>query len=79
MVADEVRKLAERTTKSTREIAQMITRIQRGTQHAVDNMNIGVAQVASGVDLAAEATEAAEALQAVAGKLRGTVEIFKVQ
>ncbi|MFZ2854605.1 MAG: methyl-accepting chemotaxis protein, partial [Rhodocyclaceae bacterium] len=53
VVADEVRKLAERTSKSTHEIAEMITRIQLGTQTAVDNMNLGVAQVASGVDLAA--------------------------
>ncbi|MFZ2854870.1 MAG: methyl-accepting chemotaxis protein, partial [Rhodocyclaceae bacterium] len=58
VVADEVRKLAERTSKSTHEIAEMITRIQLGTQTAVDNMNVGVAQVASGVDLAAEANEA---------------------
>jgi len=134
VVADEVRKLAERTTKSTHEIAEMIARIQQGTQNAVDNMNVGVEQVASGVDLAAEANEAikrihdgavkvseavstissaireqsvatssvaqgleqiaqmternnsdaqdtarsAEALQAVAGKLRGTVEVFRV-
>lgn len=134
VVADEVRKLAERTSKSTHEIAEMITRIQHGTQTAVDNMNVGVAQVASGVDLAAGANEAikrihnnavkvseavseisaaireqsiattgvaqgleqiarmternnadaqatansAAALQTVAGRLRGTVEIFRV-
>jgi methyl-accepting chemotaxis protein-2 (aspartate sensor receptor) len=58
VVADEVRKLAERTTKSTLEISQMITRIQDGTKNAVDNMNVGVEQVANGVALAAEANEA---------------------
>ncbi|MFT3847502.1 MAG: methyl-accepting chemotaxis protein [Propionivibrio sp.] len=36
VVADEVRKLAERTTKATHEIAEMISLIQRETQHTVE-------------------------------------------
>ncbi|MBW7900752.1 MAG: methyl-accepting chemotaxis protein [Rhodocyclaceae bacterium] len=58
VVADEVRKLAERTTKSTHEIGEMITRIQHGTREAVGNMNRGVGEVSSGVELAAMADEA---------------------
>ncbi|MFA7292401.1 MAG: methyl-accepting chemotaxis protein [Rhodocyclaceae bacterium] len=58
VVADEVRKLAERTTKSTHEITEMIGRIHQGTQDAVSNMNRGVAEVNSGVELAAMADEA---------------------
>ncbi len=38
VVADEVRKLAERTTKATHEIAQVIEHIQHGTSMTVDGM-----------------------------------------
>ena len=49
VVADEVRKLAERTTKATKEIAQMIEAVQRETRTAVENMQTGTQQVESGV------------------------------
>jgi len=57
VVADEVRKLAERTTKSTQEIAGMIEKIQDGTRSAVTSMESGVAQVGNGVALANKAGE----------------------
>ena len=38
VVADEVRKLAERTSEATREIDQMIGKIQVDTQEAVTSM-----------------------------------------
>ncbi|MDD2742093.1 MAG: methyl-accepting chemotaxis protein [Rhodocyclaceae bacterium] len=58
VVADEVRKLAERTAKSTQEIAGMIDAIQTGTETAVSSMKRGVDRVASGVEQARLAGEA---------------------
>ncbi|GFO66164.1 methyl-accepting chemotaxis protein [Geomonas paludis] len=50
VVADEVRALAERTTRATREIAEMIKAIQGETREAVAAMEQGVEQVASGTE-----------------------------
>jgi methyl-accepting chemotaxis protein len=55
VVADEVRKLAERTTKATKEIANMIKQIQKDTTEAVDSMSKGTEQVESGKILANKA------------------------
>lgn len=55
VVADEVRKLAERSGKATKEIAQLITDIQRGTEVAVESMQVGTTEVEQGVILAQEA------------------------
>ena len=49
MVADEVRKLAERTSASTRQIAEMIRVIQSDTAAVVECMQAVSPQVASGV------------------------------
>jgi methyl-accepting chemotaxis protein len=57
VVADEVRKLAERSGKATKEIAELITDIQRGTKVAVESMQIGTKEVEEGVSLAREAGE----------------------
>ncbi len=45
VVADEVRKLAERTTKATKEIAEMIKQIQKDTNNAVSAMEQGTKEV----------------------------------
>ena len=55
VVADEVRKLAERTTLSTKEVADVITAIQTETRHAVDDMHRIVEQVNSNADGARKA------------------------
>ena len=57
VVADEVRKLAERTTKATKEIANMIKQIQGVTIEAVNSMKIGKAEVDKGKELADKAGE----------------------
>jgi len=51
VVADEVRKLAERTTKATKEIGDMIRQIQHDTKGAVTSMEDGTQKVSSGVNL----------------------------
>ncbi len=48
VVADEVRALAERTTRATREIGEMIKAIQSETRGAVAAMEQGVSQVEAG-------------------------------
>ncbi|MBJ6752342.1 methyl-accepting chemotaxis protein [Geomonas anaerohicana] len=62
VVADEVRALAERTTKATREIGEMIKAIQSETRGAVVAMEEGVQQVQSGT---AEAAKSGSALQEI--------------
>jgi methyl-accepting chemotaxis protein len=57
VVADEVRKLAERTSRATKEIEEMIGSIQIGMKTAVGNMESGVQQVDSGVILANDAEQ----------------------
>ena len=58
VVADEVRALAERTTRATKEIGEMIKAIQRETRGAVAAMEQGVSQVESGTVEAAKSGEA---------------------
>lgn len=60
VVADEVRKLAERSGKATKEIADLINNIQRGTEKAVDAMEHGTKEVEEGVRLAHDAGAALE-------------------
>jgi methyl-accepting chemotaxis protein len=57
VVADEVRKLAERTTKATKEIAQMIRKIQNDTKNAVESVTEGAQVVEEGKKLASKAGE----------------------
>ena len=58
VVADEVRALAERTTKATREIGEMIKAIQTETKGAVAAMEQGVREVENGTVEAGKSGEA---------------------
>ncbi len=67
VVADEVRKLAERSGKATKEIADLINNIQKGTDKAVAAMEQGTREVEEGVRLAHDAG-------AALGEIMKTVE-----
>ena len=58
VVADEVRKLAERSGKATKEIAELITKIQTGTEKAVRAMEKDTQEVEIGSRLAHDASQA---------------------
>lgn len=60
VVADEVRKLAERTSQATREIDEMIGRIQSDTKDVVQSMDEGMQDVEKGTELASRSGEALE-------------------
>ncbi len=60
VVADEVRALAERTTRATKEISEMIKAIQNETKGAVSTMEVGVEEVAKGSEKAAQSGKALE-------------------
>ncbi|MFN4327199.1 MAG: methyl-accepting chemotaxis protein [Azonexus sp.] len=73
VVADEVRKLAERTSLSTTEITDMVSKIQIGTRNAVNSMQAGVEQVSKGVELANQAGDSINRIRD--GALRVTVVV----
>jgi len=76
VVADEVRALAERTTKATKEIANMIKAIQVETQSAVGSMSEGVEEVKRGT---AETTRSGEALEDIHNKINElTIQISQI-
>ncbi|MEO5356223.1 MAG: methyl-accepting chemotaxis protein [Nitrospirae bacterium YQR-1] len=81
VVADEVRKLAERTSKATTEIGDMITAIQKETQQAVTTMNDGSQRVVNGVELVNKAgdslksiVESVEGLQSMVHQIASATE-----
>jgi methyl-accepting chemotaxis protein len=66
VVADEVRALAERTTRATREIGEMIKAIQAETRGAVAAMEKGVKEVENGT---VEAGKSGEAISDIIGQI----------
>jgi len=76
VVADEVKTLAARTTKATKEIADMIKAIQLETQNAVGEMSEGVAEVQRGTT---EANRSGTALEEINSQINDvTMQISQV-
>ena len=69
VVADEVRALAERTTRATKEIADMIKSIQEETKSAVTAMEEGVSEVGKGAATSQKSAEALEIVLAQVGEV----------
>jgi methyl-accepting chemotaxis protein len=64
VVADEVRKLAEKTTHATQQIGEMISAIQQETGQAVKSMEMGTAEVGTGVELTRQAGQELDKIMA---------------
>jgi methyl-accepting chemotaxis protein len=76
VVADEVRALAERTTRATREIAEMRKTIQTETKGAVVTMEEGVHEVETGT---AEAAKSGSALQEILDQINAvTMQVSQI-
>jgi methyl-accepting chemotaxis protein len=69
VVADEVRKLAERTSKATKEIAEMIGHVQAETRNAVQAMEGGLNHVNLGVEGATMAGQSLARIIEMAGQV----------
>lgn len=60
VVADEIRDLSERTSVSTEEIRTLIQNVQKGVEHAAEQMTISSDRVGDGVGLTARASQVLE-------------------
>jgi methyl-accepting chemotaxis protein len=73
VVADEVRKLAERSSRATKEIADLIGEVQAGTEEAVKAMQIGAREVETGADLASRSGAALDDIAAAVASSNAAV------
>lgn len=63
VVADEVRKLAERSSRETQLIGQLVLRVQTGTSKAVQAMDSGMCEVESGVRLTSDVSKSLDEIR----------------
>jgi len=70
-VADEVRALAERTTRATKEISDMIRGIQQETKIAINSMEEGVKGTEQGI---AEAAQLEDSLQTILSQVNAVTD-----
>ncbi len=76
VVADEVRKLAERSSRETKQIGELISQVQSGTQEAVKAMEQGSSKVEAGSEKADQAGRAlAQILDAIEDAAARATEI----
>ncbi|KZE34471.1 methyl-accepting chemotaxis sensory transducer with Pas/Pac sensor [Crenobacter luteus] len=78
VVADEVRKLAERTTRSTVEIAGMVEAIGAGTQTAIAGVNAMLGQAEQGVGYANDAGDAIRQIRDSTQRMVEVINTFSV-
>jgi methyl-accepting chemotaxis protein len=76
VVADEVRKLAERTSKATQEISEMITKIQRDTEGSVGIMVEGKEKAEEGVKLADNSRESLDKIVQASNRCLDMVQMI---
>jgi methyl-accepting chemotaxis protein len=74
VVADEVRKLAERSSRATKEIADLIAEVQSETDRAVEAMNLGAREVQTGADLAEKSASALGEIKTAAAERDHSVQ-----
>lgn len=85
VVADHVRKLAERSSEATKEITDIVAKVQEGTRQAGTAMAAGVKDVESGREITAEAgnalssiiasvEESASQVQTIAGEVQSLAD-----
>jgi methyl-accepting chemotaxis protein len=63
VVADEIRKLAERSTSSTKEIAEIITQTQTKTKEVVQSMELGIDAIKIGTRYVTESEQESEKIR----------------